>query len=132
MVQFSADEITRFTSNNHVRYNSGVPTGNNNFGALRGVLIIPKNRFFEVSIHVLNENFSNWGELQMEPKQMRVVDIEKTTFETVISMRGYGYDMFGSPFSDYGIKIFLDYNNVINKITLIMYDRDVEIEYLAD
>ena len=66
----------------------------------------------------------------MVPKQMRIEELAE--YDNVVSMRGFGYDMFGTPFSDYGIKIHLGLNDVIEKIALYMYDRDVVIEYLAN
>ena len=132
MAKFTSEDIVLFTSNNHVRYNGGIRSDKNNFGARRGILIIPRGHgTYEVSIHVLNENYDNWGEcVQMAPKQMRIEELAE--YDNVVSMRGFGYDMFGTPFSDYGIKIHLGLNDVIEKIALYMYDRDVVIEYLAN
>jgi len=52
--------------------------------------------------------------------------------EQTISLRGYGFDIFGTPFSDYGIKIHLGDKDEIKKIALYMFDRDVVIEYIAN
>ena len=129
---FNLNQTIRFTSNNHIRYNDGIRSTNNNFGAHRGILILPSgNQTFQVSIHVLNSDYSDWGEwIQMEPKQMKLE--KKDEIKRTITMRGFGYDIFGEPFSDYGITIHLDQNSKISKIDLNMFDRNVVIEYLAN
>ena len=49
--------------------------------------------------------------------------------DNTISLRGYGYDMMGSDYSDYGIDVFFA-NKEIEKIVLKMFDRNIELEYL--
>lgn len=116
----------RFISNNHVRYNNGVKSDANNKGAYRGILIESNNdETFIVSIHNLRGDNPIFGNIQMAPKPMEIIRED----DDAIELRGYGYDEMGFPYSDYGIILHLS-DNEIEKITLIMWDRDVKIEYL--
>ena len=46
-------------------------------------------------------------------------------------LRGFGYDEFGYPFSDYGVELnFI--NNKLDNVTLNMYDRNVSINYFNE
>lgn len=60
----------------------------------------------------------------MAPKQMKVVS--KTANE--IELRGFGHDMFGNTFSDYGITLKI-YDGELEKCILHMFDRNIDIEY---
>lgn len=63
----------------------------------------------------------------MAPKPMKII---KEDFNS-IELRGYGYDEMGEPFSDYGIILHLS-NSIVEKISLILWDRNVRIEYLKN
>lgn len=116
----------RFVSNNHIRYNNGVRSDANNKGAYRGILIESNDsETFIVSIHNLRGDNPTFGNIQMAPKPMKIVRKNNDTIE----LRGYGYDEMGYPFSDYGIILHLS-NNIVEKVTLIMWDRNARIEYL--
>jgi len=61
----------------------------------------------------------------MAPKQMRVVRETPTEVE----LRGFGADPMGAPFSDYGLTLHFDGDDV-EKAALHLRDRGVDIEYL--
>ena len=117
----------KFLSDNHIRSTNGVPSGNNNKGAWRGVRIIDEGGDkFQVLIYNMVGNHPMWGDnLQMTPKQMKLV--RKSSDE--IYLQGYGSDIFGNSFADYALTLKLTANNV-STITLHMLDRGVEILYL--
>ena len=116
----------KFISDNHIRYNNGVKSEANNQGAYRGILIESDDeQTFTVSIHNLRGDNSIFGNIQMAPKPMRIVKEDQNSIE----LRGYGYDEMGEPFSDYGIVLHLS-NAIVEKISLILWDRNVRIEYL--
>ena len=49
----------------------------------------------------------------------------------ILEIRGFGYDEFGYPFSDYGVELnFI--NNKLDNVTLNMYDRNVSINYFNE
>ena len=51
--------------------------------------------------------------------------------ENKIILRGFGYDEFGYPFSDYGVELnFI--NNKLDNVTLNMYDRNISINYFNE
>jgi hypothetical protein len=117
-----------FLSDNHDRYENNILNQADNKGACRGFRFFPEGDFddiFEVSIHVLNRTFSNWGEqIQMSPKLMKIV----TETPESILLRGIGNDPMGFSFSDYAVQ--LNYkNDEINDVTLILIDRNVKIHY---
>lgn len=60
----------------------------------------------------------------MAPKQMKVV--RKT--ENEIELRGFGNNMLGNTFSDYGITLKM-YDGELENFTLHMFDRNIDIEY---
>ena len=78
-----------------------------------------------VTTYNLDENHSLWGNnIQMAPKQMK---IEKNSNNNIV-LRGYGKDIRGTSFSDYGIILLLENNNV-TKVILQMFDRNTELHY---
>lgn len=117
---------TYFSSNNHKRYESGIWTGNDNLGAMRGFQFKNTgNQTYEVSIHILDDSLSNWGDkIQMTPKPMEI--ISKTTNRIIL--RGFGKDDFGEKFSDYGVELFFE-NGAIASVALKLHDRNVDIVY---
>lgn len=117
----------KFLSDNHIRSTNGIPSGNNNKGAWRGIRIINEGGDnYQVLIYNMVGNHPVWGDnLQMAPKQMKI--IRKSQKE--IFLQGYGEDIFGNSFSDYALTLNLGHND-IDTIILHMLDRDVEILYL--
>lgn len=117
---------TSFSSNNHKRYENGVWTGKNNYGANRGFFLQKLNdNVYEVSMHILDGSMSNFGDyVQMAEKPMKII----SQTDNKIILRSFGYDPFGIPFSDYGVE--LNYiSGTLDNVTLNMYDRNVSINY---
>lgn len=71
-------------------------------------------------IHPLWQN-----NVQMAPKRMRIINVDSN----IIQLRGYGFDMMGASFADYGVSLLIE-NNVISRAQLDMYDRNISIVYL--
>lgn len=128
----------KFLSNNHIRYENGKPfisqntdAKGNNMNANRGIQIEPNisgGEGFTVTVFNMEGNHPIWGNnVQMAPKPMRITKKE----ENKIVLRGYGTDLFGTAFSDYGLTIHHN-GNSIEKIILHMHDRNVDIEYFRD
>lgn len=116
-----------FLSDDHTRFENGRPTGANNKGALRGIKIQSGDQsIFYVTMYNMDGDHPVWGNnIQMAEKQMKVVEDK----DDRIVLRGYGNDTMGASFSDYGLtlqKVGTD----IQKVTLHMYDRNIEIVYL--
>lgn len=118
----------QFISSDHKRFERGVHvSGPHQGGARRGIEIIKNRngRGYLVTIHNLEGVHPLWGNnIQMAQKQMEVL----TSDSEITVLRGFGNDNFGFPFSGYGITI-LHPQKVIEKITLHMHDRGVDIEY---
>lgn len=119
----------RFVSTDHVRYQGGRDVSGPNPGCRRGVRVEPNVRGGEgytVTIHNLDGPHPVWGNnVQMAPKQMRVVRETPTEVE----LRGFGADPMGAPFSDYGLTLHFDGDDV-EKAALHLRDRGVDIVYL--
>lgn len=118
----------KFISDDHIRIQNGQKLNANNKGAWRGIRIqsSDNNSTFIVTTYNLVENHPVWGNnIQMAPKQMKLI---KET-ENEICLRGFGTDSMGASFADYGITLHKSCQN-INKITLHMFDRNVDIIYL--
>ena len=120
----------RFISDDHVRYEDGHEVSGNNKGANRGIEIelnTQGGEGYTVTFYNLDGDHPAWGDnVQMTPKQMRVV----RESENEIELRGFGSDSLGSSFSDYGVTIHYN-GDEIEKVVLHMHDRNVDIEYLA-
>ncbi|MGN0006807.1 MAG: hypothetical protein ACI35T_01780 [Alistipes sp.] len=118
----------KFVSSDHIRYQNGVNMSGHNYGCHRSIHIeknINQGEGYTVSIYNLDAPHPLWGNnIQMAPKQMRVI----SCIQDEITLRGFGYDQMGAPFSDYGIIIYLE-NDDIQKCVLNMYDRNISIEY---
>lgn len=116
----------KFLSNNHTRIENGRPIAANNKGALRGIGVkTSDSHTFFVTIYNMNENHPVWGDnIQMAEKRMKV--IEESNDKTIL--RGFGVDAKGASFADYGLTLHKS-NNIVNKVTLHMHDRSIEIVY---
>jgi hypothetical protein len=118
-----------FASSDHIRYENGQHVAGPHGGAGRAIKVEPnKNEAGSVlvTMYNLDGNHPLWqNNVQMAPKQMKA--IEDTTDKLVL--RGYGHDMMGSPFADYGLTVLKE-NGRLNKCILHMHDRNVDIEYL--
>jgi len=116
----------KFLSDDHTRVQNGLSTDANNKGAWRGIRIqTSDNITFYVTMYNINENHPVWGDnIQMAEKQMKLIEEKNDK----IILRGYGIDTMGSSFADYGLTLHKS-NEKINKISLHMHDRNIEIIY---
>ncbi|HZY39676.1 MAG TPA: tetratricopeptide repeat protein [Mucilaginibacter sp.] len=116
----------RFLSDDHTRIENGRPITADNKGAWRGIRVKTSyNNTFHVTMYNMNGNHPVWGNnIQMAEKQMKLV--EESSAE--INLRGFGTDVTGASFADYGLTLHKSNGN-INKVTLHMYDRNVDIVY---
>jgi hypothetical protein len=118
-----------FASSDHIRYENGKYVSGPHGGAGRAVKVEPKGNergAVLVTMYNLDGDHPFWqNNIQMAPKQMKV--IQET--EAKIVLRGYGQDMMGSSFADYGLTINKE-NGKLKNCILHMHDRSVDIEYL--
>lgn len=116
----------KFLSDDHTRIENGRPINADNKGAWRGIRIkTSDNKTFYVTMYNMNENHPVWGDnIQMAEKRMKLVEENKDK----IVLRGFGTDAMGASFADYGITLHKS-NNDVSKITLHMYDRNIDIVY---
>ena len=116
----------KFLSDDHTRVQNGKESNTDNKGAWRGIRVkTPDNQVFYVTMYNMNENNPVWGDnIQMAEKQMKIIE---ETDEKII-LRGFGKDALGSSFVDYGLTLHKN-NDDIDKITLHMYDRNIDIIY---
>jgi hypothetical protein len=118
-----------FKSSDHLRYQNGTHVSGPHGGARRAVKVEPNisgGEGYTVTLFNLDGNHPLWqNNVQMAPKQMRIISQN----EKKVVLRGYGHDIMGAPFSDYGLTIYLNKVN-IEKCILHMHDRNVDIEYL--
>lgn len=117
-----------FHSYDHIRYEDGFHiSGPHQRGARRAVKIQSKDgKSYSVSILNLDGQHPLWkNNIQMASKQMKVVAASQTETQ----LRGYGVDMFGGDFSNYGITLNHS-DREIESIVLHMFDRNIDIKYL--
>lgn len=118
-----------FKSYDHLRYENGRHVSGPHGGANRAVKVEPNiigGEGYTVTIYDLDGNNPVWqNNVQMAPKQMKI--IQQTNEK--IDLRGYGYDLMGGHFADYGLTIHFK-NGSVEKCILHMHDRNVDIEYL--
>jgi len=116
-----------FVSSDHIRYENGMP--NSAGGAGRVIKVEPnKNESGSVlvTMYNLDGNHPRWqNNVQMASKQMKAI---QETDEKIV-LRGYGHDMMGGSFADYGLTINKE-NGRIKNCILHMHDRNIDIEYL--
>lgn len=119
----------RFASKDHLRYENGIHVSGPHGGAARGIEIVPNYKLkdgYLVTIFNLDGINPLWGNnIQMAPKQMKVV--RKT--ENEIELRGFGHDMIGNTFSDYGMTLKIC-DGGLERCYLHLFDRNIYIEYL--
>ena len=118
-----------FDSTDHVRFQNGVDVSGHNVGCNRRITIeknINGGMGYTVTMFNLDGLHPLWqNNVQMAPKQMRIINVQ----DNVVQLRGYGFDMMGGSFADYGISLLLE-NDVIYRVQLDMYDRNISIVYL--
>ncbi len=114
-----------FYSSDHLRYQDGVHVSGPHGGAPRAIKVEPNisgNEGYTVSMYNTDGGAAT---LQMATKQMRLKNVETNRIELI----GYGHDIYGTPFSDYGLTICHN-EGAIYKCILHLHDRGVDIEYL--
>ncbi|SNR14201.1 tetratricopeptide repeat protein [Tenacibaculum jejuense] len=116
----------KFLSDDHTRIQSGHQTNANNKGAWRGIRVkTSDNKIFYVTMYNMDGNHPVWGDnIQMAEKQMKMLE---ETNERIV-LRGFGKDAMGSSFADYGLTLYKS-NNKIDKVSLHMHDRNIDIVY---
>ena len=126
---FPTGEPLKFDSLDHIRYANGIDVSGHNYGCNRQIEIqknVEGGEGYTVTIYNNDGIHPMWGNnVQMAPKQMRIINVK----DNIVSLIGYGYDMMGNPYSDYAIDLFFN-GAEIDKATLKMLDRNIEIEYL--
>ncbi len=124
----SQDEFI-FKSSDHIRYQNGLDASGHNYGCNRAVKIeknISNEEGYTVTIFNLDGNHPIWqNNVQMAPKKMKIIQYSN---EKVV-LRGYGSDIMGASFANYGLSIYFQ-NNKVEKCILHLHDRNVDIEYL--
>ena len=113
-----------FNSSDHLRYQNGKLVSGPHGGAPRAVKVEP-NISGNKGCTVTMFNTDGQNVVQMAPKQMKVI---QQNSEKVV-LRGFGQDLMGASFDDYGLTINYANGQVV-KCILHMHDRNVNIEYL--
>lgn len=116
----------KFISDDHTRIQNGQTIVAENKGAWRGIWIKTSDHItFYVTMYNMDGSYPFWGDnIQMTEKQMKLVDENATE----VTLRGFGTDVMGTSFADYGLTLH-KLNGSVNKITLHMHDRNVHILY---
>lgn len=118
-----------FTSSDHVRFQNGQDVSGHNLGSNRRLVIekdIEGGEGYTVTLYNLDGIHPLWqNNVQMAPKRMRIINVS----ENIVQLRGYGADSFGASFSDYGVVLLFN-NDEIVRAQLNMYDRNISIVYL--
>ena len=130
---FRLEDGIFYKSNNHTRFNDGVKSNTDNYGALRGIEIKPTNEHnetYQVSIYILDDFRLTYSDkVQLTPKIMKIIERNPQR----IILRGlnsseFQYPEFHLADADYGIEINLSGANIEN-IALLLLDRNVKIVY---
>lgn len=118
-----------FDSSDHIRFQNGQNVSGHNCGCNRRFIIeknIEGDEGYTVTIYNLDGVHPLWqNNVQMAPKRMRIINVDGN----IVQLRGYGFDMMGGSFTDYGVSLLIE-NEVISRSQLDMYDRNVSIVYL--
>lgn len=118
----------QFISDNHTRYENEQAVEADNRGSMRSIRVqksISDGMGYTVTMYNIEKSNSlSKDNIQMSPKQMKIIHNSNAGIE----LRGFGNDIFGNSFSDYGIVIHL-MNKLPTKITLKLYDRRIYIIY---
>jgi hypothetical protein len=118
-----------YESSDHLRYENNVHVSGPHGGAKR-VIRVEKSSSglsaYTVTLFNADGDHPLWqNNVQMAPKTMKLIEAS----DSKIILRGYGNDIMGASFSDYGMTILVQ-DKVVSKCFLHMHDRNVDIEYL--
>lgn len=123
------DGILNFESSDHVRFENGKAASSHNLGCHRRIEFrkdIEGDIGYTVTVYNLDGVHPLWqNNIQMSPKKMKIVSV----YDRIVELRGYGCDLLGNSFEDYGI-LFLHNGYEIERVQLNMYDRNISIVYL--
>lgn len=126
---FPSEGSIYFDSSDHIRFQNGQNISGHNFGCNRRIVVeknIHGEEGYTVTMYNLDGVHPLWqNNVQMAPKRMRIVNVDSN----IVQLRGYGFDMMGASFADYGISLLIE-NDVISRAQLDMYDRNISIVYL--
>lgn len=118
-----------FDSSDHIRFQNGQNVSGHNYGCNRRFVIeknIEGGEGYTVTMYNLDCLHPTWlNNIQMAPKRMRIISVDGN----IVELRGYGVDILGSSFSDYGVVLLID-NKAISRIQLNMFDRNICIVYV--
>lgn len=114
-----------FNSPDHLRYENGLHVSGPHVSAPRAIKVEP-NITGREGYTVTMYNTDGQYTVQMAPKQMKIVSQDNNK----VILKGYGVDSMGNSFVDYGLTV-LYINGKVSKCIIHMYDRNIEIEYLA-
>lgn len=126
---FPSEGSISFDSSDHIRFQNGQNVSGHNYGCNRR-LVVEKNihgdEGYTVTMYNLDGVHPLWqNNVQMAPKRMRIINVDSN----IVQLRGYGIDMMGASFADYGVSLLIE-NDVISRAQLDMYDRNISIVYL--
>lgn len=116
----------KFLSDDHTRYESGVPTNSYNKGAWRGIRVKSFDSLtFFVTMYIMTDSNPVWGDnIQMTEKIMKFLEEDNSK----IVLQGFGMAPNGASYADYGLTLHKSNENV-NKVTLHLLNRDINIVY---
>ena len=123
------DGYVSFDTSDHIRFQNGKDVSGHNYGCNRRFVIeknIEGGEGYTVTMYNLDGLHPLWKDnIQMAPKRMRIINVDTS----IVQLRGYGFDSMGGSFSDYGVVLLLE-ENEISRVQLNMYDRNISIVYL--
>ena len=123
------DGYVFFDTSDHSRFQNGKDVSGHNYGCNRRFVIeknIEGGEGYTVTMYNLDGLHPLWKDnIQMAPKRMRIINVDNS----IVQLRGYGFDSMGGSFSDYGVVLLLE-ENEISRVQLNMYDRNISIVYL--
>lgn len=114
-----------FNSSDHLRHENGIHVSGPHGGAPRAIKVennINGGSGYSVTVFATD---GNKAEVQLSTKQMRIISSD----DSKLVLRGFGSDIFGTSFLDYGLSIFHS-NGKIEKCIVHWHDRNIDIEYL--
>ena len=135
---YPPDGYVSFDTSDHIRFQNGKDVSGHNYGCNRRFVIeknIQGGEGYTVTVYNLDGLHPICkNNIQMAPKRMRIV----SSNENIVEFRGYGYDenalalgasLADASFDNYGIVLLIE-NEVIKRLQLNMYYRDISIIYL--
>lgn len=113
-----------FTSSDHIRFQEGQDVSGHNYGANRRIVIekdIEGGEGYTVTMYNLDGIHPLWqNNVQMAPKRMRIINVDNS----IVQLRGYGFDSMGASFADYGVSLLMD-GKEISRVQLDMYNTEL-------